>query len=46
MANKSARQPNNREKNHVSFGQMIKLCCYFTIKHGSKVDIRVGEHIF
>ena len=39
MADKSARQPNNREEKHLSFGQRVKLCCYYTTKY----DIRVGE---
>ena len=39
MADKSARQPNNLEEKHLSFGQRVKLCCYYTTKY----DIRVGE---
>ena len=43
MGDKSARQPNNLEEEHLSFGQMVKLCFYYTTKYDTKVDIYVGE---
>jgi hypothetical protein len=45
MGDKSARQPNNLEEEHLSFGQMVKLCCYYTMKYDTKVDIHVGEQL-
>jgi hypothetical protein len=46
MGDKSARQPNNPEEEHLSFGQMVKLCCYYTTKYDTKVDIDVGKQLF
>jgi hypothetical protein len=45
MGDKSARQPNNPEEVQLSFGQMVKLCCYYTTKYDTKVDIHTGELI-
>ncbi len=39
MVDKSARQPNNPEEEQLYFGQMVKLCCYYTIKYDTKIDI-------
>jgi hypothetical protein len=30
MGDKSAQQPNNPGEKHLSFEQMVKLCCYYT----------------
>jgi hypothetical protein len=43
MGDKFARQPNNPEEEQLSFGQMVKFCCYYTTKYDTKVDIHVGE---
>jgi hypothetical protein len=43
MGDKSARQQNNSKGKHLSFAQMVKLCCYCTTKYDTKVDIHVGE---
>jgi hypothetical protein len=43
MGDKSARQPNNPKEDQLSFGQMVKLCCYYTTKYDAKVDIHDGE---
>ena len=43
MGDKSARQPNNPEEEHISFGQLVKLCCYYTTKYDIKDDIHAGE---
>jgi len=45
MGDKFARQPNNSEEEELSAGQMIELCCYYTIKYDTKVDIHVGEQL-
>jgi len=45
MGDKSARQPNNPEEENLSFGQMVKLCCYYTTKYDTKVDIHAGEQL-
>ena len=46
MGDKSARQTKYPEEEHHSFGQMVKLCCYYTTKYDtSKVDIHVGEQL-
>ena len=45
MGDKSARQPNNPEEDQLSFGQMVKLCCYYTTKYDTKVDIHVAEQL-
>ncbi len=45
MGDKFARQPNNPEEDQLSFGQMVKLCCYYTTKYDTKVDIHVGEQL-
>jgi hypothetical protein len=46
MGDKSARQPNNPEEENLSFGQMLKLCCYYTTKYDTnKVDIHDGEQL-
>ena len=42
---KSARHPNNPEEEHLSFGQMVKLCRYYTTKYDTKVGIHVGKTI-
>ncbi len=42
MGDKFARQPNNLEE-HLSFAQMVKLCCYYTTKYDTKVDIHARE---
>jgi hypothetical protein len=44
MNDKSARQPNNPEE-HLSFGHMVKLCCYYTKNYDAKDDINVGEQL-
>jgi hypothetical protein len=43
MGDKSARQPSNLEEEQLSFGQMFKLCCYYTTMYDTKVDIHAGE---
>ena len=43
MGDNFARQPNNPEEEHLSFGQIIKLCCYYTTKYDTKADIHDGE---
>jgi hypothetical protein len=40
-----ARQPNSPEEENLSFGQLVKLCCYYTTKYDTKVDIHVGEQL-
>jgi hypothetical protein len=45
LGDKSARQPNNPEEEQLSFGQMVKLCCYYTAKYDTKVDIHVEEQL-
>jgi len=45
MGVKSAWQPNNPEEEHLSYGLMVKLCCYYTTKYDTKVDIHVGEQL-
>ena len=45
MGDKSPRQPNNPEEENLSFGQIVKLCCYYTTKYDTKVDIHVGEQL-
>jgi hypothetical protein len=46
MGDESARQSNNPEKEHLSFGQiMVKLCCYYTTKYDTKVDNHAGEQL-
>ena len=45
MGDKSARQPNNLEVEHLSFGQMVKSCCYYTTKYDTKVDIHTAEQL-
>ena len=45
MGDKSARQQINPEEENLSFGQMVKLCCYYTTKYDTKVDIHVGEQL-
>ena len=46
MGDKFARQPaNNPEDERLSFGQMVKLCSYYTTKCDTKVDIHVGEQL-
>jgi hypothetical protein len=39
MGDKSARQPNNPGEQQLSFGQMVKLCCYYATKYDTKVNI-------
>ena len=46
MDDKSARQPNNPEEERLSFGQMFKLCCYYTTKYDTKVDIMLENNWF
>jgi len=43
MGDKSARQPINQEEEQLSFGQMVRLCCYYTTKYYIKFDIHIGE---
>jgi hypothetical protein len=45
MGNTFAQKPNNREEEHLSFEQMVKLCCYYTTKYDTKVNIHVGEQL-
>ena len=45
MGDKSARQPNDPEEDQLSFGQMVKYCCYYTTKYDTKVDIHAGEQL-
>ena len=45
MGDKSARQPNNQDEEQLSFGQMVKLCCYYTTKYDTKVNIHDGEQL-
>ena len=45
MGDKSARQPNNPEEDQLSLEQMVKLCCYYTTKYDTKVDVHVGEQL-
>jgi len=46
MGDKSARQPNNPdEAKQLSLGIMIKLCCYYTIKYDTKIDIYTREQL-
>jgi len=45
MSDTYARQPNNPEEEQLSFRQMGKLCCYYTTKYDTKVDIHVGEEL-
>jgi len=45
MGDKSACQPNNPEEEQLSFGQMVKLCCYYTTQYDIKVDIHVEEQL-
>jgi len=45
MGDKSARQPNNLEKEQLSFGQMVKSCCYNTSKYDIKVEIHAGKQL-
>jgi len=45
MGDKSARQPKNLEKEQLSFGKMLKLCCYYTTKYDTKLDIHDGEQL-
>jgi hypothetical protein len=37
MGDKSARQQNNPEEEHLSFGHMVKLGCYYTTNYDSKM---------
>jgi hypothetical protein len=43
MGDEFVRQLNNLEEEQLSFGQMIKLCCYYTTKYDTNVDIHVRE---
>ena len=45
MDDTCARPPNNLQKEHYSFGEMVKLCCYDTTKYDSKCDSHVGEQL-
>ncbi len=45
MRDKTARQPNYPEEGCFSFGQMVKLSCYYTTKYDTKVDIHVREQL-
>ena len=45
MGYTSARQPNNPKEEHLSFGQHVKLCCHYTTKYDTKVDIHVEEQL-
>ena len=45
MGGKFARQPNNSKEEHISFGQMVILCCYYTIKCDAKVNIHAREQL-
>ena len=40
-----ARQPNNSEEDQLYFERMVKLCCYYTTKYDTKVDIHTGEQL-
>jgi hypothetical protein len=42
---KSARQLDNQEEDQLSFGQIVKLCCYYTTKYDTNVDMHVGEQL-
>ena len=39
MGNKSAQQPNNPVEEHFSFGQMGKVCCYYTTKYDNNIKL-------
>jgi hypothetical protein len=46
LGDKSARQPNNPEEEHLYFGQDVKIWCYYTTKYApNKVDIYVEEQL-
>ena len=40
-----SRQSNNLEEEHLSFGYVVKLCCYCTTKNDSKVNIHAREQL-
>jgi hypothetical protein len=45
MGDKFARQPNNSKEEHLSFGQMVKLCYYYTTKYDTKFNVHAREHL-
>ena len=45
ISDKFARQPNKPKEEHLSFGQTVKLCCYYNKIYYTKVDIHVGEQL-
>ena len=45
MGDKFPRHPNNPEEKQLSYGQMVKLCCYDTTKYDTKVGIHAGEEM-
>jgi len=45
MGDKFARQSHNLVEEHISFGHMVKLCCYYTTKYDIEVGIHAGEQL-
>ena len=45
MDAKSAQQPYNLGEGHHCFGQIVKICCYYTKNYDTKVDIHDREQL-